>query len=172
MRRNTSKIITTITIALVLVVAFTISSVVSYGGTPKAENVIAAENLPADAGTDSTPVWKDMNHKQRQEYMRKTVMPKMKPEFIAMDAKRFGRMNCMTCHGDGAKDDSFKMPNPKLPKLPTTSEGFQKLKEKFPDMMNFMSTKVKPDMASLLGMPMMSQQNPKGFSCMSCHTSE
>ena len=33
----------------------------------------------------------------------------------------------MTCHGDSAKDGSFKMPNPKLLKLPADEAGFKKL---------------------------------------------
>src|SRR5579883_3009034 len=150
MRKHTRRNVKIIVTALILGLAFAIPSIVSYGSDRPAEHTMAAPAPPAS--TDSTPAWKDMNHKQREEFMKKVVMPKMKPEFIAFDAKRFGRMNCMTCHGDGAKDESFKMPNPKLPPLPTTQEGFQKLKDKFPDMLNFMSTKVKPDMASILGL--------------------
>ncbi len=174
MRKHTTRNVKIIVAALVLGLAITIPTFVSYGSMPPAEQItpMVEASMPLPAPDNSTTAWKDMNHQQREEYMKKVVMPKMKAEFIAFDAKHFGRMNCMTCHGDGAKDETFKMPNPKLPKLPSTPEGFQKLKEKFPDMLNFMSTTVKPDMAGLLGMPAYSQQNPKGFGCNNCHTSE
>jgi len=113
--------------------------------------------------------WKDLTHEERLAYMKSTVMPKMKSEFAAFDAKDFGDMNCATCHGDGAKDKSFKMPNPKLPKLPTTEEGFKKLSEEHPDAVKFMRTKVVPDMAALLGVSPYDPKTHQGFGCFQCH---
>src|SRR6185503_9855496 len=113
--------------------------------------------------------WKDMSHEERAGYMKKTVLPKMKAEFAAFDAKEFSEMNCATCHGDGAKDKKFKMPNPKLPKLPATEEGFKKLSQDHPDVMKFMSTKVVPDMASLLGGQPYDPKTHQGFGCFRCH---
>jgi len=102
--------------------------------------------------------------------MKKTVLPKMSAEFQAFDAKRFENFSCATCHGDGAKDGSFKMPNPKLPKLPMDHAKMKAIADKKPDMMKFMGGKVKPDMASLLGKdPWDEKTAPQGFGCMGCH---
>jgi hypothetical protein len=123
------------------------------------------------AGAPATGVaWKDMNHGQRLEYMKKVVFPKMKDEFVGFDAKRYGEMNCLTCHGDGAKDGSFKMPNPKLPKLPGDEAGFKKLTEQKPEMVKFMGGKVVPEMAKMLGEEPFSPQTHQGFGCFECHT--
>jgi hypothetical protein len=111
-----------------------------------------------------------MNHEQRLDYIKKSVLPKMKDEFVAFDAKRYAELNCATCHGDGAKDGSFKMPNPKLPKLPADEAGFKKLMEQKPEATKFMGGKVVPGMASLLGEAPFNPQTHEGFGCFECHT--
>jgi hypothetical protein len=113
-----------------------------------------------------------MDKKARGKFMREAVVPKMKELFTGHDAKKFEKMNCGTCHGAGAADGSFKMPNPQLPVLPSTPEGFEALGKKKPEMMKFMAMSVKPEMAKLLGMPEMDPKNPSagGFGCMNCHT--
>jgi mono/diheme cytochrome c family protein len=116
--------------------------------------------------------WKTMDKKHRKEYMKKTVTPEMKKIFLEADAKKYKKMNCVTCHGDGATKGDFKMPNPQLPKLPTTEAGFKVLSEKKPDVMKFMATRVKPNMAALLGLPEWTPQNQNGFGCYQCHTKE
>jgi hypothetical protein len=127
---------------------------------------------PSAGEADPKPgtAWKDMTKEERAAFMKKTVLPKMKAEFVAVDAKEFGEMNCATCHGDGAKDKSFKMPNPKLPKLVATEEGFKKLSVDHPDMMKFMGQKVVPDMAALLGVAPYDPKTHQGFGCFACHT--
>jgi hypothetical protein len=134
----------------------------SCGGNPAPQ-----EDRPIPKGP-----WKDMNHDDRLVFMKKVVFPKMKPEFVAFDSKDFGDMTCVTCHGDGAKDKTFKMPNPKLPKLPATEEGFKKLQEKHPEAVKFMREKVVPDMASLLGEEPYNRETHKGFGCFECHVKE
>jgi hypothetical protein len=64
------------------------------------------------------------------------------------------------------------MPNPQLPVLPATAEGFEALGKKHPEAMKFMTTQVKPEMAKLLGEKEMDPNNPQagGFACMNCHT--
>jgi hypothetical protein len=79
-------------------------------------------------------------------------------------------MNCVTCHGDSAADGSFKMPNPKLPKLPSTSDGFKQLAADKPAVMEFMKNEVKPRMAQMLGAPEFNPETKTGFGCMECHT--
>ena len=63
------------------------------------------------------------------------------------------------------------MPNPELPKLPKSPEGFKELAEKKPEMMKFMGQTVKPTVAALLGQEPWEPQNPKGFGCIGCHES-
>ena len=54
---------------------------------------------------DSTIHWDKMDHTERKAYMKQVVFPAMKAEFTAFDAKKFGKMECVTCHGEGAEDD-------------------------------------------------------------------
>jgi len=126
------------------------------------EKTVAQEKAPID--------WDNMSRSERKAYMRDEVMPKMEHAFAAFDAKKYGHIKCVTCHGDGARSGEYKMPNPKLPKLPNSAEGFKKLGEKNPKMMKFMSDVVKPDMAALLGMKPYDPKTKTGFSCGNCHT--
>jgi hypothetical protein len=94
----------------------------------------------------------------------------MRQVFAAFNSEKYGRINCKTCHGEGATNESFSMPNPKLRKLPSTPEGFQELMEKDSAIMNFMIHQVKPTMAELLGMTQFDPTtNPGGFGCHNCH---
>jgi hypothetical protein len=99
-------------------------------------------------------------------------VPQMKQTFVAFNSDRYKSMNCLTCHGDGALQGKFTMPNPRLPKLPATPDGFQKLMAEKPAIVQFMATKVKPQMAHLLGMPEFTPQTKTGFGCFQCHTKE
>jgi hypothetical protein len=146
-------------------------SSVSCGGaqTPSGSPPPPAPTAQAP-GAPATVAWKDMKHDQRLEYMKKVVFPKMKEEFKTFDAKRYGEMSCATCHGDGAKDGSFTMPNPKLPKLPADEAGFKKLSEQKTAAVKFMGAKVVPEMAKMLGEEPFNPQTHQGFSCFECHT--
>jgi len=98
----------------------------------------------------------------------------MKKLFVAVDKKHYAAMNCQTCHGEKAVENKFKMPNPKLPKLPkpTAQSDFIELQKKKPEAVKFMGTVVKPKMAELLGLPQWSPQTTNGFGCYHCHTKE
>jgi hypothetical protein len=141
-------------------------------GLPPAAGSAAA---PAPAGaapatpTASGKLWADMNKKERKQHMKEVVMPKMKELFVEFDAKHFAKMDCATCHGAGATNGKFKMPNPKLPKLPADEAGFQKLAAEKPKAAEFMGTKVKPTMASLLGLPEYDPKTKTGVGCFACH---
>lgn len=128
-----------------------------------------AEAPPATHPEKAKIDWAKMSKAERKKYMKTAVLPAAKKMFTAFDPKKFGKVTCQTCHGAGAANGSFKMPNPELPKLPSTSEGFKELHAKKPEMMNFMAQQVKPQMAALLGVDEWTPQNPKGFGCIQCH---
>jgi len=138
--------------------------------TPAAPPPAATTSAPAPPATAPAPGWAEMGKQDRIDYMKTVVLPRMKQAFVNFCPDRFGKMNCMTCHGDSAADGSFKMPNPRLPKLPATPEGFKKLAADKPAFMEFMKNEVKPKMAALLGMPEYNPETKDGFGCMECHT--
>ena len=114
-----------------------------------------------------------MNEGQRKKYMKATVLPEMKKLFVGFD-KKYKSMTCLTCHGEKAVENKFKMPNAELPKLPgpTDRQGFMALMQKKPEAAKFMGTQVKPAMANLLNLDEWQPANPKGFGCYGCHTQE
>lgn len=138
-----------------------------------ADAASAADVPPAGAAAPAKGVdWEHMTFDQRKQHMKTIVFPELKKAFQAFDAKKYKNFTCATCHGDGATDGKFKMPNPKLPKLPppTDREEFMALQQKKPEIAKFMGTTVKPKVAQLLGLPEWSPQSPKGFGCYDCHT--
>ncbi len=129
----------------------------------------AAEAIP---GAPKPGEWAGWSHDQKLAYMKSTVMPKMGGEFHDFDAKKFAEPRCTLCHGSGAKKGDFKMPNAELPKLDISPEGFKALKEKKPEMVDFMVKKVEHDMAHLLGQEPFDPQTKTGFTCLGCHTAK
>jgi len=123
---------------------------------------------PVYHASDSAAInWDKMDHSERMAYMKKVIMPAMRAEFAKFNPDKFGKMKCKTCHGAGAEDDSYKMPNPQIFKLPRTREGWAKADTNF---MKFMIGTVKPKMAGLLGMKQFDMQTKTGFGCGNCHT--
>src|SRR5690349_1060559 len=66
----------------------------------------------SEAPPPADMAFKDMNADQRMAFMKASVLPAMKAAFQKFDAKKFGEFDCKTCHGEGAADGSFEMPNP------------------------------------------------------------
>jgi hypothetical protein len=131
--------------------------------TPAAETSSALRTTPEIA-------WAQMGKQERIDYMKSVVVPRMKQVFTGFNPDRYAKMNCTTCHGDSATDGTFKMPNPKLPKLPNSPEGFKQLAADKPAVMEFMKNEVKPKMAALLGEPEYNPETKSGFGCIECHT--
>lgn len=107
-----------------------------------------------------------LTHDQKMDFMKKQVVPTMKPLFQKFDAKEFANFGCKTCHGKEPAKVKYKMPNPELEKLDWAAlkDGKQ-----HPETAKWMADVVKPEMAKLLGEEEMSQTNPKGFGCTHCH---
>ena len=114
----------------------------------------------------------DMSREERFAHMKTVVFPEMKTAFQAAAPHEFAGFTCATCHGDGAVDKTFKMPNPKLPTLPSDDAGFKRLMANDPKMVKFMSGTVVPRMAAMLGEPEYDPKTGKGFGCFECHTKE
>lgn len=118
----------------------------------------------ADVALPDVPFDK-LEHDQRIAFMKKKVMPAMKPIFQNHDPKDFADFGCKTCHGDQAKQGHFDMPNPNLPKL-----DFADTSEFKKEDLDWMHNEVWPTMGKILNMPLHSEENPKGFGCLNCHT--
>lgn len=123
------------------------------------------------AGTQPT-AYAQMNREQRTAFMSAVILPQMQPIFAAFDAK-FQNMSCTTCHGSGAANGTFAMPDPQIPPLPATEEAFYEY-VKDPEharWSQFMLDKVWPRMAELLQVDKFDPvAHPNGFSCSNCHT--
>ena len=118
--------------------------------------------------------WRDMNADQRIAYMKEVVLPESKKIFVAFDAKKFENMDCNTCHGDGAENGSFEMPDAKIHPLPNSEEAFMAWAQKEPEVgkwAQFMSGEVEPLMARLLDETVFDPKTKTGeFGCTACHT--
>ncbi len=106
-----------------------------------------------------------LDHDQRIAFMKQKVVPTMKPLFQNHDPKRFAEFGCKTCHGKQAKEGHFDMPNPELPKL-----NFADMSKFKKEDLEWMGKEIMPTMAKTLGQEPYSEQNPKGFGCLECHT--
>jgi hypothetical protein len=138
---------------------------------PKPTGSGSAPGSGSDAGsaTDSGSAKFDfdkLTHDQKMDFMKKEVVPVMKPLFIAFNKKEFANFSCKTCHGKDPKATKYKMPNPEIEKL-----DFAKLKagKQHPETAKWMAEVVKPRMAAILHEQEMTETNPKGFGCLHCH---
>jgi hypothetical protein len=143
---------------------------------PAASSAPVASAAPSAAptappGPPGDGDWDKWSHDWKKAYMMSDVLPKMGELFKAFDAKHYSDMKCKTCHGAGAEDGSYKMPNPDLPKLDMKGK-LKTEKAKHPKAVEFMMKKVEVQMASLLGEKPFDPKTGKGFACGDCHTTK
>jgi hypothetical protein len=146
------------------------SAAPAESAAPTASAAPAASAAPTTGGPPKAGEWDAWSHDQKLEYMKTAVMPKMGGLFHDFDAKRYAEPKCALCHGAGAKDGSFKMPNAGLPKLDVTPAGFKTMQAKHPKIVEFMMKSVEENMADLIGEPAYDPATQKGFGCLGCHT--
>lgn len=111
-----------------------------------------------------------MTRAEKLQVMKHDVLPAMQAAFTGYDAERFADFSCDTCHGPGAGDGSYRMPNPELPVLHMDKVGWEKMMTEQPAASRFMIDKVESPMADLLGIPRYDPATHQGFNCLRCHT--
>jgi mono/diheme cytochrome c family protein len=164
-----------------------ISFTVACGGSqPAADSPAEAPAEPAaadpsDAPAGETPAvsapstlapqkpWAELGKDERVAHMKNVVVPHMKALFQASpEAEEFKDFNCATCHGAGAKEGTFAMTNPALPKL-DPKDSFKVHMDKDPEMTNWMMQTVLPEMAKTLGTTPFDPNTNSGMQCGACH---
>jgi hypothetical protein len=111
--------------------------------------------------------WSTWSRARKQQYMERVVLPDAQKMFAKYDAVRYREVTCRTCHGAGADDRSYRMPNPALPTLVPTK--ILELATTSPEALIFMDGAVMPHMAKLLGQPTFDHVTMSGFGCFACH---
>jgi hypothetical protein len=135
--------------------------------TPTGDGTGSADSGSAVAKPLPDVPFESLDHDQRIQFMKEVVVPTMEPLFKGHDAKKYAEFGCKTCHGPGAEQGKFEMPNDGLPKL--FGPSMPKFKK---EDLEWMGKEIKPTMAKLLKEPEYSDENPKGFGCLECHTME
>jgi hypothetical protein len=130
---------------------------------PAAPGAEAEVQIPPDMAFD------DMSEVQQKAFMQKVVLPRMTEVFQTFDKEHFKEVTCVTCHGERAKQGDFHMPNADLPKL-NPAKQFAEHKKKSAKMLEFMMTKVTPEMVTLLKKQPFDPKTQQGFGCFACHT--
>ena len=130
-----------------------------------------APTHPEPAAIPAPPrPWAELSHDERSAHMAREVLPRMTDLFAAYDPARYDAFTCATCHGEGAREREYAMPNPALlPLHPTGSEGQHQTVRDHPDGVRFMYNRVMPTMQALLGAPEYDASTGEGFSCYACH---
>jgi len=121
----------------------------------------------APAEVEVPAAWSDdLSHEQKVAFMKQRVGPTMR-ELWKESPEPDEEITCGTCHGAGAKEGKFEMPNPKLYPL-NPANGFAAHKDEA-DWLEFMGKKVAPTMVQTLGVQPYDPATKTGFGCFSCH---
>lgn len=136
------------------------------GGATSAEQGAGAGTGGGEAAGGTSVAWDDMTDEQKGQYMTDVVMPEMRRLFQEHDAEEYAEFSCATCHGANAREVEFEMPNGLAPLDPAAVPGM--FQSEHPGAV-FMTQRVWPRMAELLGEPLYDPQTHEGFSCFDCH---
>ena len=139
----------------------------SAGSGAGSGSAVAMAGSGAGSGS-ATWDFDKLTHEEQADFMKKQVVPTMKPLFQKFDAKHYANFGCKTCHGKDPKKAKFKMPTPDLPKLDFAALKAGKQK---PNVAKFMGETVEPEMAKLLQKPVYNpdKPDPSQFGCLGCH---
>ena len=110
------------------------------------EHEVERGQIPEDVTGPPNVPWSELDHAQRAKFMKRVVLPTMKPLLQAFDPVTFHDVTCTTCHRKGG---DFRMPNPALFKLPPPEQ----MPADKASWVKFMASEVRPEMAKLLGVP-------------------
>lgn len=135
------------------------------GSSPKAESAEPAP--PAEESMQAageTKKFDEMSAPEKMKHMKTVVAPHMAKVFQELSAEEYSDFSCATCHGPGAKNGEFEMPNASLPALD------QEEMDEHPEITKFMAERVVPEMATLLGEEPYNPETQEGFGCFDCHT--
>jgi hypothetical protein len=159
------------------IVLLTLATIDAAGcASPRQDAPVAHEPAPPAPAASSTPIappgpgeWTTWTHEQKLAYMRTTFIDEERKIFASWEPVRFRNLECRTCHGIGAVNGTFAMPNKDLAHLIPGKEGYQELLTHEPELFTFMQKKLVPETARLLGLPAFDMEKHTGFSCYQCH---
>jgi hypothetical protein len=115
--------------------------------------------------------WSARSAEERMRLMVDEVMPRMREAFQTNDLSRYNLFDCASCHGAGAADKTYKMPNPALTRL-DPADSFASAKDINAVRYTFMTETVVPEMARIMGEPVYDPKTGKGFGCLDCHVTK
>lgn len=116
-------------------------------------------------GKQST--WAEMSFKQRQDHMRREVLPIASDIFGTWRPERFAKIDCTLCHAQAGRGN-YDMPTANLPRL----SGEMLLGPEFaraPETTRLKLNRLVPEMSAALGLKPFSIITRRGFGCYSCH---
>jgi len=152
-------------VSLLLASACGSSSSQTPAQTPAAEPTAVEPEAPAEVEVPAA--WSDdLSHEQKIAFMKKRVVPAMR-ELWKESPDPEDEITCGTCHGAGASEGKFEMPNPKLYPL-NPANGFAAHQDEA-EWLEFMAKKVAPTMVQTLGVQPFDPATGTGFGCFSCH---
>lgn len=125
---------------------------------------------PAAAAVDDVGegiAWADKSRDQKIAVMKTRVVPAV-AAIWGESPEPDEEVNCVLCHGVGAKEGKFDMPSPSLPAL-DPRDGFAAHADDA-EWLAFMGQRLMPTMLSTLEVAPYDPETHEGFGCLACHT--